>query len=170
MTGKVRWIVGTLLLLSLLTATGLAIASALASTTYLPAIYKQPTPIASPTPTVTPTPLAEVAITHIEADPPGPDIESEYVTIKNRMSSTVNLTGWVLKDKTSTSFKFPTYSLGAGREVNVWSRAKTSDDPDSDFDLYWGLNSAIWDNLRDCAYLYDKDGDQVDEFCYDRPH
>jgi len=170
MSGKVRWIFGALLLLSLLTTTGLAIASVLASTVYLPAVYKQPTPVASPTPTLTPTPEAKVAITHIEADPSGPDIESEYVAIKNQTSSTVDMTDWTLKDKTSTSFEFPTYKLAANKEVRVWSRAKTDEDEDSAYDLYWGLTSAIWDNLSDCAYLYDEDGDQVDEFCYDRPH
>jgi ATP-dependent phosphoenolpyruvate carboxykinase len=110
-----------------------------------------------------------VQITFIEADPSGPDIESEYVRIENKTGSNVNMTDWTLEKNTSKVFEFPSYTLRSGRKVDVYSRSENEDDDDDDSVLYWGLSGAIWDNLRDCAYLYDDDNDLVDEYCYDRP-
>lgn len=166
MSTRKKLLIAGVLMLSLLSVAGLALASSLASMTFLPAVYKQPTPTASPTPTLTPTPQSGVYITGIESDPPGPDIESEYVSIKNQTANSIRMTGWKLKDKTSTSFTFPSYTLPAGKTVRVWSRDQNDEDPDSSYDLYWGLNSAIWHNISDCGYLYDSDGDLVDEYCY----
>jgi hypothetical protein len=70
-----------LLTIGVIVAAGLT----LANTLYLPIVANSatPTPTVTNTPTVTATPQTSIQITHIEADPPGPDLESEYVKIKN---------------------------------------------------------------------------------------
>jgi hypothetical protein len=166
MSTKTKLIFRGLFIFSLLSLAGVALASTFASTTYLPIVYKQPTPLATSTPTVTATPRAPALITHIEADPKGPDLESEFVTIKNVTGSSLNMTGWALRDNTKHTYEFPSFSLGAGREVDVWSK----DGEDDAANLYWGLTvtNGIWDNDDDCGLLYDDDGALVHEFCYDR--
>jgi hypothetical protein len=169
MPKKTKGLFAALVFLTLLTITGVALASTVASTLFLPAVYKPPA--VTPTPTVTPTatPEASVQITYIEADPSGPDLESEYVRIENKTGKDVEMTGWTLEKNTSKVFEFPDYTLRSGKKVDVYSRAENEDDPDDSSVLYWGLAGAIWDNISDCAYLYDEDGDLVDEFCYNRP-
>jgi hypothetical protein len=169
MSKKSKGLFAALIFLTLLTITGVALASTFASTLFLPAVYKPPE--ITPTPTVTPTatPEASVQITFIEADPSGPDLESEYVRIENKTGKDVVMTDWKLEKNTSKVFDFPTYTLKSGKKVDVYSRSENEDDPDDSSVLYWGLAGAIWDNLKDCAYLYDEDNDLVDEFCYNRP-
>ena len=164
MSTRRKWILIAVVLLAALTLAGVAVASELASTTFLPMVFKPSTPTFTPTPTVTPTPGAEVMITHIEADPKGPDLEGEFVTLKNMTSSKITMTGWKLKKNNSLVFTFPSFSLAAGAEVDVWSKDGKNDASN----LYWGLSSAIWDNYHDCAYLYDDDGHEVHEYCYTR--
>jgi hypothetical protein len=170
MMKRTKWALAALLTLAalvLITAASLALSEPI----FFPVVYKQPTftptptPTATATPTPTATPQAAVMITHIEADPSGPDIEGEFVTVKNQTGQSVNMTDWTLKDRTSVTFAFPdNFSLGSGKSVDVWSKEGTN----TSSDLYWGLSSPIWDNVKDCGYLYDEDDDLVDEFCYDR--
>ncbi len=157
---KRKWIFTVSITLGLLSFASFALASAITNTIYLPAVYKGPT--FTPTVTLTPTTEAKVTITHIEYDPSGPDIDSEYVSIKNYTSQSVNMTGWILMKNSGTYYTFPTFTLGAGKEVKVWDKSGK----DTSTDLYWKLSSAIWDNVSGCARLYDKNDKLVDEFCY----
>jgi hypothetical protein len=75
------------------------------------------------------------------------------------------MTGWTLQDNAQNTFTFPNnFTLQSGKEVKVWSK----DGNNTASDLYWDLSSAIWDNQKDCAYLYDKDDELQDEYCYNR--
>lgn len=119
-----------------------------------------PTPV-TPTP-VTPTP-ARVTITAVEYDPPGEDVQGEYVALRNTGGSAVSLTGWTLRDLANNTYTFPSFTLGAGAEVRVWTKAGSNDAAN----LYWGRGQAVWNNTGgDAAILRDAAGMEVARFTY----
>ena len=104
-----------------------------------------------------------VAIKHIEFDPPGRDIDGEFVRIENSSAGAINLGGWVLRDAGGKhSYTFPVFTLAAGRAVLLWSKRGTDDSAN----LYWGNASAIWNNTGDTAILLDAGGNEVARFSY----
>jgi hypothetical protein len=108
-----------------------------------------------------PTPPADVQIGDIEYDPPGDDLQNEYVRIENTGGSAANMTNWTLSDVAGNTFTFPPFTLNPGASVHVWTKAGTG----TATDLYWGRGSSVWDNAGDCAYLRDRVGNQVDSYC-----
>ena len=158
----------------------IAVRAAAGTMVYLPVIIRDPTvtPTFTPTATTTPTPTNTPAvtptrtrtptvapgvyITDIVYDPPGDDLAGEYVTIKNTNSSSKNLQNWTLRDDSGNIYTFPSYSLGSGSTVKVWSKAGSN----SGNNLYWGSTQPIWNNGGDCAYLRDSDHDISDIECY----
>ena len=46
-------------------------------------------------------------------------------------------------------FTFPAFTLASGVSVNVWVRSGTN----TATDLFWGRNSAVWNNDGDTATL-----------------
>ena len=159
--------------LSLLSAGLLATARAASESLYLPLIFNvAPTPISTatatrtptitPTPTETPKPFTYIEITDLEGDPPGDDVLREYVVIENQGTANENMTGWKLKNEENDTFRFPVFILKAGSGVTVWTREGTN----TETDLYWGSERAIWDNGGDCATLLDVSYQLVDWKCY----
>jgi hypothetical protein len=108
------------------------------------------------------SPSPDVQITFIEYDPPGSDVEGEYVRIENVGGGVADMTDWTLRDEANKAFTFPTFTLSPGAAVQVWTKSGT----DTATDLYWGSGSAIWNNTGDCAYLRDGAGTPVDTYCY----
>jgi cardiolipin synthase len=106
--------------------------------------------------------LSAVQITYIEYDPPGDDVEGEYVQIENFGAPAADMTDWTLRDDANHVYTFPTFTLNAGASVRVWTKAGT----DTATDLYWGSGSAVWTNTGDCAYLRDSGGTPIDTSCY----
>ena len=117
-----------------------------------------PTPV-TPMP-VTPTP-ASVTITTIDYDPPGDDVVGEYAVIRNG-GSAVTMSGWTLRDLANNTFTFPAFTLAAGAEVRVWTRAGGNDTAN----LYWGRSQAVWNNTGDTAILRDAGGTEVARYSY----
>jgi hypothetical protein len=107
-------------------------------------------------------PLGNAAITHIEYNPPGSDADGEYVDIQNTGGTTLDMSGWKLYDEANTTFTFPAFSLNADSSVRVWVRSGTNDSQN----LYWGRNSATWNNDGDCGNLAGPNGEVVDRYCY----
>jgi hypothetical protein len=105
---------------------------------------------------------ADVHITFVEYDPPGSDLEGEYVRIENLGGSASDMTDWTLRDEANKVFTFPTFTLEGGAVMQVWTKSGTN----TATDLYWGSGSAIWNNTGDCAYLRDNGGTAVDTYCY----
>jgi endonuclease G len=119
-----------------------------------------PTPV-TPTP-VTPTP-ASVKITSIEFDPPGDDVQGEYVLIRNEGGSSVSMGNWTLRDLANTTFTFPAFTLAAGAEVRVWTKGGVNDAGN----LFWGRSQPIWNNSGgDTAILRDAGGNEVSRYSY----
>lgn len=103
---------------------------------------------------------ASLAITAIEADPPGDDTQAltqEYIEITNVGPAPVDLTGWRVKDNSASHrYLFPAgYVLTPGAAVKV----RTGCGADSTTDLYWcESGSAVWNNGGDTVYVLDPNG------------
>ena len=116
----------------------------------------------TPTPTATPTPSLNVVISYVHYDAEGNDNENlndEYVVIKNEGSVTVDLTGWKLKDEANHLFTFPSFTLESGATVTIHTGSGTN----TQTDLYWGKDRAVWNNDHDTAYLYDSSMNLIDQ-------
>lgn len=121
------------------------------------------TPTITPTPTETPDPFVYIEITDIEFNPPGNDVEGEFVVIENQGTANENMTGWRLRNEEGETFRFPTFILKAGAGVIVWTKEGTN----TETDLHWGSESPIWSNSGgDCAELLDENRQLVDWYCY----
>jgi len=105
-----------------------------------------------------------VAITRMRLDAEGNDAENlndEWIDVSNTGTSAVDLTGWRVRDESSSHrFAFPGgFSLGPGATVRIHSGCG----PDSDANLFWCTSgSAIWNNDGDTAFLADPSGNIVD--------
>ena len=109
-----------------------------------------------------------VVISRVEADPPGDDTldpNAEWVQVRNGGTVEVDLTGWGLKDESSSHrFVFPSgFALRVAGVVTV----HTGCGAPTATDLYWcNEGSAIWNNEGDTAFLSDPRGNVVDSRSY----
>lgn len=103
-----------------------------------------------------------VWITWINFDPPGRDIEREFVEIKNDTADAVTMDSWTLRDAKNHVFTFPAFELPAGSSAKVWTKAGTDDAEN----LFWGRRSAVWNNKGDSAVLRDQAGVDVATYAY----
>lgn len=114
----------------------------------------------SPTKTVTPAPTPTK-----RTGPPvyisSLSLEDEYVTITNSGPSSVTLTGWKLTDETEKTYTFPSFTLGSGKSVTVYSGPDAKGGVDSGTKLYWTAKY-IWNNDGDTAKLYNSAGKLID--------
>jgi large subunit ribosomal protein L20 len=107
---------------------------------------------------------AGLTISHLEYDPPGRDVDGEYVRISNGSGNAINLTGWTLRDNGDKHvYTFPAFSLAAAAEVQIWTRVGDNDAAN----LYWASRSAIWNNDGDTAVLSDASGAEVARYSYE---
>ena len=136
---------------------------------YLPFVFNSqttPTPVTptpvTPTP-VTPTPVTpNITIVEILADPPGVDLDGEYVRLRNTGGSAVTMTNWTLRDAVDTVYTFPTFTLAPSGEVRVWVKSGTDDATN----LYWGRGSPVWNNTGDTAILRNASGAEIARLSY----
>jgi len=83
------------------------------------------------------------------------NLKDEWVKISNKGSSPASLTGWKIEDDGSKhTYVFPSYTLGSGSSVTVYTGKGTN----TATELYWQLGSPIWNNDGDTAYFYDNSG------------
>ena len=68
------------------------------------------------------------------------DLENERVVIEHVGSEDVSLTGWRMRDESSTDYRFPALVLHPGAEVSVFSR----EGDDSASSLYWDRQVSMW--------------------------
>ncbi len=107
----------------------------------------------------------DIRISSINYDAPGNDwdnLNGEYVIIRNDGSENTDLTGWHLTDAASHTFTFPSFTLNTGSTVTIY----TGSGSNTQTSLYWGSSTPIWNNDTDTAYLYDADGNLVDNKNY----
>ena len=79
----------------------------------------------------------------------GNNATDEYFTLKNSCSYQIDITGWTATDDASHVYKFPSFTLVNSGEVTVVTGSGSS----SQTILYWGRNSAVWNNNGDTLYL-----------------
>ena len=108
----------------------------------------------------------EVRIWAIEPDAPGRDDRNpnrEWVAITNA-GQLVDLSGWVLRDESSTHrYVFPDgFILATGEIVTVRSGCGEDARPD----LYWCADGTVWTNSGDTVLLLDGFGAVVDRMRY----
>ncbi|NTU78230.1 MAG: lamin tail domain-containing protein, partial [Chloroflexales bacterium] len=97
-------------------------------------------------------------------DPPGRDVDGEYVRLRNDGPAPINLAGWTLSDSQAKhTFTFPRFTLGPRAEVRLWTRSGHNNGAN----LYWGNRTAIWNNEGDSATLKDATGAVVSRYAYD---
>lgn len=140
---------------------------------YLPVVMGEdiiPTP--SATPTSTPGP-SDLRFTLIEYNPPGNDVNGEFVEITNLGGMAQNIKTWAIVPTTFTRgdedekvlhdpFIFPDYNLQPGESVRVWTKIGINNAPD----FYWNAVTQIWLNNGDTAILLDENGDIKDVCTY----
>ena len=112
----------------------------------------------SPPPNV----VAAVRIQSINFNPPGRDVEGEYVVIQNDTAAAVNMLQWTLRDAANHVFTFPSFTLQPGFSVMVWTTGGTNDAAN----LFWGRRAAVWNNTGDTAILRDSNGSEVARYVY----
>lgn len=119
------------------------------------------TPTRTPTFAPTATLVPGVFIIDIEYAPPGNPLD-EYVLLRNQSGEYVDMTGWTLRDENQNVFTFPRYTLTSYAYVRIWTKAGQID-PEN---IYWGLNTPVWNDYGDCAYLRKPDRELSDSLCY----
>lgn len=123
------------------------------------------------TPTPEPSPTVEsesgIRVVEISADPEGKDrnnLNEEYIVVKNTGDAPIDLTGWRVKDEDGHVYTFPDgFTLEIGQTVTL----HTSRGTQSDSDLFWWSDRAVWDNDGDTIAIFDERGHKLYERSYD---
>lgn len=114
---------------------------------------------------------SNVTVVQVEADAPGDDnnnLNQEWVQVQNHDALGVDLTGWVLRDESSSNrYQFPSGFVIAAAPATVFVYTGCGDNSDSA--LYWCSNGAVWNNEGDTAMLLDQHGNVVHSFAYVPP-
>ena len=111
---------------------------------------------------------ATLGIVEVMSDAPGNDndnLNGEWVAIRNEGETSVDLTGWGIKDESASHrYQFPvSFTLLPGETVTV----RTGCGTDFDTDLYWcNQGSAVWNNGGDTAFLLDPHGNTHVAYAY----
>jgi micrococcal nuclease len=112
---------------------------------------------ATPTTTVTDGGVS-VSIVEIHADAAGNDHENlndEYIVLKNTGESAIDMAGWTLRDEADHTFTFSSgFTFSPGDTVTI----RTGSGTNSAETLYWGSDSAVWNNGGDTIILTDSAG------------
>jgi len=101
-----------------------------------------------------------ITIADFNFDAKGRDEENlndEYFVLKNICSSSINMTGWEIKDRTSNIFTFPNFSLCFQSTVTIHSGSGKN----TLTELYWNSDKPVWNNGGDTLYLRDSQGNLV---------
>ncbi len=123
-----------------------------------------PTPTRTfPAPTATVPSAGDVVIVKVSFVGTAWQLPEQFVEIYNSGTSPVELEGWSVSDIRNHVFVFPRFVLGPGQYCRVYTNLYAPNH--CGFSYY---NPApIWDKNGDCAYLKDKTGKLVDQFCYE---
>ncbi|SFR41690.1 lamin tail domain-containing protein [Halogeometricum limi] len=101
---------------------------------------------------------ASIDVVRIHPDAAGDDnenLDDEYVVFRNEGEESVNLTGWSVVDAAGNEYDFPPgTTLEPGAELTLVTGRGT----DSRETLYWGRESAVWNNGGDTVELRDGRG------------
>ncbi|QPV63049.1 lamin tail domain-containing protein [Halosimplex litoreum] len=106
-----------------------------------------------------------LTVERVHADAAGNDHDNrddEFVVFGNDGEGRLELGGWTVSDEAGHAYAFPTdFSLGAGETVTL----RTGSGTDTAETLYWGSDSAIWNNGGDTVVV-ERDGETVLRYAY----
>jgi len=90
------------------------------------------------------------------------NLNDEYVTLGNRCSYSINITGWTVKDETASHiYTIPSLILESHKTFTLY----TGTGKNTNSELYWGKTpgnyAAIWNNDGDTLFLRDSYGNLV---------
>jgi endonuclease YncB( thermonuclease family) len=113
------------------------------------------------TPTTTAESSSGLVLETVHADANGNDHENEndeYVAFENAGDETLDLSGWTAADAAGHTYRFPDgFALEPGATVTLY----TGSGEDTDAELYWGSDGAIWNNGEDRITVTTDDGETV---------
>ena len=98
----------------------------------------------------------DVVLMKFNYDAKGNDDENlndEYVILQNVRDTSVNMTGWTIKDEGSNIFTFPNYILPTNEIVTL----HTGSGFNVKNELFWNKRGAVWNNKGDAIYLRDEE-------------
>ncbi len=123
-----------------------------------------PTPTRTfPPPTATISAAGDVVVVKVAFRGTPWQEPEEFVEIYNSGVSPVQIEGWSVGDIKNHVFVFPRFVLGPGQYCRVYTDLYSTQHCGFSF-----FNPApIWENDGDCAYLKDKTGKLVSQFCYE---
>jgi hypothetical protein len=81
---------------------------------------------------------------------------NEWVQFENGGDAAVSLDGWMLTDG-YYEYEFSGVTVEPGDTIRVY----TGKGEDTGSEVYWGYESAVWNDDGDTVYLYDDNGNQV---------
>lgn len=98
-----------------------------------------------------------ITVTGFDWDPEGNDhhnLTAEAVTFRNSCNTSIDMSGWRVKDAGTNEHMIDMFMLAPGTAVMLHTGPGT-DDAD---DLYWGRGQAVWNNDGDSVFLRDGNG------------
>jgi len=108
-----------------------------------------------------------IRILDVEYDPPGRDWENreeEWIVILNDDAAPIDISGWILRDESSTHrYEF---TNGEIIEPGAELRVRTGCGEDRSEDRYWCADDAVWSNGGDTVILQTSAGTVVDRLRY----
>ncbi|WP_436929031.1 lamin tail domain-containing protein [Halosimplex halobium] len=111
------------------------------------------------------TSSAGLAVERVHADAAGNDHENlndEFVVFGNDGEAALDLGGWTVSDEADHTYTFPDgFSLAPGETVTL----RTGSGSDTADTLYWGSDSAVWNNGGDTVVVT-RDGETVLRYAY----
>jgi len=120
----------------------------------------------SPTTTEESSDSASLSVVEVHEDAAGNDNENlndEYVVFENEGTDPLTLGDWTVTDEADHEYVFPSaFALEPGERVTLYTGSGT----DTGTELYWGLESAVWNNDGDTVTVRDDDGSVVTREAY----
>ena len=93
----------------------------------------------------------------------GEPTQGESVVLRNTRSSPIELTGWTLRDASSSHrYEFGDYRLAGGAGLTI----KTACGRDEVGTLHWCSDTPVWNNASDHAFLLDASGNIASHLRY----
>ncbi|WP_233274819.1 lamin tail domain-containing protein [Haladaptatus cibarius] len=102
-----------------------------------------------------------LTIAQIHADAEGNDHENlndEYIVLRNSGNDALDISGWTVSDEADHTYRVPSgTSLESGARVTLY----TGSGSDSESELYWGSDGAVWNNGDDTITVRNASDDVV---------
>lgn len=108
----------------------------------------------------------QLAIEEMQVNAPGVDDwhkNQEYLVFTNTGSNSLELSGWTVRNEEERTYQFPDgFTLRPNKTVTLHSGSGD----DTDTDLYWDSDRAVWKNDSDTITVRNADGNTVLEKSY----